>query len=125
MAAWPGTLPAPIVNGWGLEPADHLARSSMESGADRVRRTSTARADKVGVQWVMTRVQFAAFRSWFESSTGANYGADWFTIGLQAGQDAGGACTTTETARFAGNWSAAPIDPFLIRVSGTLEVRDA
>jgi hypothetical protein len=125
MAAWPGTLPSALVAGWGLRPAAHTVRSEMESGAARVRRVSTSRADTVAAAWIMSRTQFSAFRAWYESAAGGNWGAAWFTVPLQAGQDAGGAPTTTETARFVGQWDAQAIDAFYIRVTAELEVRDA
>lgn len=123
MASWPGGLPAINVANYLLTPKSQVIRSEMESGAPRVRRFSTARNDTIQCGCVMTRAQFYTFRTWFDDTIAG--GADWFSIALQAGQNAGGAATTTETARFAGPWQAAAIDPNYLRVSFELEVRDA
>lgn len=122
MAAWPSTLPMAVVSGYGLEPAPHTVRSEMDAGPARVRRTSMGRVDTVNASWMMSREEFSAFRAWYESDAGGGWGAAWFDIDLQAGQAVDGT-TTTETARFVEQWSAALVDQHLYRVTATLELR--
>lgn len=96
----------------------------MDSGAARVRKRSIARNDIVGVDWVMNLSEFSAFRAWFIDASGADYGAAWFTLPLRTGWgDA--AMVQTQTARFAGPWSASAYMGQYWRVNAKLEVRDA
>lgn len=124
MAAWPSTLPAPLIAGYGVAPLDRTIRTEMEAGASRVRQRSAARLDQVQVAWEMTDAQMAAFRAWFnDTSTGISGGASWFT-GLPLRLGMGG--TESRDCRFvgpprlefegangAGRW----------RISGAIEVR--
>ena len=123
MAQFPTALPAPNVSGYSFNPAKYTVRSEMESGAARVRLVSKSRNDLVSVVWELTLQEFYAFRAWFESTAGANWGASWFTIGLQMGLDSTGTALTQETARFVGEWKADMLNNLFINVSATLEVR--
>lgn len=66
MRHWPDTLPTPIGPGYGLEVVDQYLRSDMEVGPARTRRLTRARRDRVQAVWVMSPVEFQAFRAWFE-----------------------------------------------------------
>ena len=75
MASWPTTLPRPT---WAytLNPVDQTVATSMEAGASRVRRRTSARNDKVDVNWQMSDAQYVIFRAWLnDASTGAAGGA--------------------------------------------------
>ena len=121
-AQWPADFPDPEVNGWGLSPAPLTVRSDMEAGAARVRRVSTQRNDTVQASWVFTIAQFAEFRTWFESETGAKHGVEWITMRVQAGQSP--ECARDDNVRFIGAWQAGAVTARHVRVQATLEVRN-
>ena len=100
MPAFPATLPAPLVGGYGLEPVDQTRRTDMEKGAARVRRITAADNDRVSCAWLFSAAQFVTFRDWHRSDIAG--GATWFDIDLDLG---GGLALAT--ARFVGNWKAA------------------
>lgn len=111
----------PLVQGYGVNPTDMVARTEMEAGPARVRRRSSARVDMVPVQWSMSDAQMAIFRDWFDDPAEADGGAGWFTISLLMGN--GG--FQAVTARFSGIWQAAYVPHLRWQVQATLEVRDA
>lgn len=119
MATWPTTLPAPKLSGYQLQPAPQSLRTDMESGAARSRRRSYARNDRVGVSWLMTDAEFAAFRIWFESDTEAAGGSAWFYISLWVG----GTGATSQEAQFIDDYQAVLADHAKWSVTAQLEVR--
>ena len=123
MAFWPTTLPAPLVQGYKIAPADQVIRTDMEGGNIRARRRSTARLDKIPCAWMFTDAQLTIFRSWYDdSATGINGGASWFTIDLAVGSTG----LDVVEARFTGIWQAQPVSGLLFwEVTATLEVRYA
>lgn len=122
MAEWPSTLPAPSAGGYAVNPVDPVIRTEMEGGNVRTRRRTTARLDKVQATWKFTDAEMDTFRAWFDLSTGANGGADWFTISLPTGD--GG--FSSVSARFGGVFSAKMLSAHLRwEVSAVLEVRYA
>lgn len=119
MAAYPLTLPAPLLDGYALSPVDPLVRTEMESGASRSRRRTKARNDRIDVSWCFTESQFAEFRTWFDDDvSGVSGGSSWFDISLNIGLG----WSTLEEARFQTIWKAQK-DGFSWKVSATLEVR--
>lgn len=116
MAEFPSTLPAPLAAGYGITPRTQVVRTDMESGAQKVRRVTYARGDKVKCGWLMRKEQLAEFRDWFDDSDGANGGQAWFQILI----DTGG---TTETvdARFSTDPQMDYAAPYW-SVTATLEV---
>jgi hypothetical protein len=121
MATYPTTLPAPLSDGYQLNPVEQVIRTDMESGYARTRRRTTARIDKFSISFVYTSTQMDAFRDWFESSSGADGGAAWFDVTLITGD---GSSVTVE-ARFTGMWQATYRDKGLWQVVATIEVRYA
>lgn len=119
MATFPATLPAPLLNGYQANPQDQVVRTQMEVGTARARLRSTAKIDKVTVQWLFTDDQMAAFRSWWYGD-GAS-GTSWFAISLPVGQTG----LTSVTARFLGPYQAQGGAGLLWNVRGELEVRYA
>lgn len=119
MATWPTTLPAPKLSGYQLQPVSPSLRTDMESGAARSRRRSYARNDRVGVSWLMTDAEFAAFRAWFEDDAEAAGGSAWFYISLWIG-DTG---ATLQEARFIDAYQAVLADHARWAVTAQLEVR--
>jgi hypothetical protein len=119
MPAYPLTLPAPLSDGYALDPVEQTIRTDMEAGAARVRRRTRTRNDMLSVSFLFSDAQFLEFRTWFDDeTTGISGGASWFDISLPVGK--GG--STPETARFKGVWKSAKIGTNW-RVSGELEVR--
>lgn len=72
---WPDTLPTASMPGFGLSPVDQSIRSNMEIGAQRVRRRTTARFDRVTMDWRFTPFQMDAFRTWYEGGVYSQLGA--------------------------------------------------
>eukprot|EP01036_Dinobryon_divergens_P060558 gene60558-80760_t len=65
MPTFPTQLPAPLINGYTLQPQDVGIRTSMDSGIARTRkRFSTRPITTVPVNWLMTQNQFAIFDAW-------------------------------------------------------------
>ena len=120
MATWPSTLPAPMAQGYSVEPVDPVVRTDMEVGAVRARRRTAARQDKVTAAWAFSDAELETFRDWFDDdATGAAGGSAWFYIDLRIGK--GG--STTEEARFASAPKIAHVSGDRWQVSATLEVR--
>ena len=119
MATWPATLPAPLLAGYGVQPADPVARTDMEAGSPRMRRRTAVRNDRIPVSFVLDAAQMSAFRAWFDDdSTGISGGAAWFDVSLNVGEG-----VAALEARFAGVWSAELLGAGIWRVSATWETR--
>lgn len=119
MAAYPSSLPLPLVEGYTLSPVEQVIRTDMETGAARVRRRTRARNDVIDVGFVYTPEQFATFRAWFEDdATGIAGGSSWFDMAVDIGT--GG--ISTEEVRFKGAWKASR-DGRLWRITAQIEVR--
>lgn len=124
MATFPATLPAPMLGGYQANPQDQVVRTQMEVGTARARLRSTAKIDRVSVQWLFTDAQMQTFRDWWyldSASNGAAYGTSWFTISLAVGQTG----LTSVTARFLQPYQASSGAGLLWTVKGELEVRYA
>lgn len=63
---WPDTLPTPSGPGFGLTSVDPSVRTPMEVGAQRVRRRTFSRLDRVSMAWRFSDAEFDAFRAWYE-----------------------------------------------------------
>jgi hypothetical protein len=124
MATFPSTLPAPLLNSYQANPQDQVVRTQMEVGTARARLRSTAKIDRVSVQWLLTDAQMATFRTWYYQDSGSGGGAagtSWFTISLAVGQTG----LTVVTARFLQPYTAQGGAGLLWTVHGELEVRYA
>lgn len=124
MANFPTTLPAAMLNGYQANPLDQVVRTQMEVGTARARLRSTAKIDRVSLQWLFTDAEMATFRDWWyqdSASGGAASGTSWFTINLATGQTG----LTTVTARFLQPYQAQSGAGLLWTVRGELEVRYA
>ena len=77
---WPESLPTPLLSGFGVSDDLPLIRTRMESGPDRVTRTSSTFMTNISFKLLLTASQYAEFRQFFE--TNCNAGADWFSIPL-------------------------------------------
>jgi hypothetical protein len=72
---WPDTLPEPSADGFSLSPVDQSIRTNMEAGAQRVRRRTLARLDRMNAEVRMTETEFTAFRAWAENAAYSICGA--------------------------------------------------
>lgn len=72
---WPDTLPSPSAPGFGLSPVDQSIRTNMEIGAQRVRRRTNARFDRVTMNWFFTPYEMDAFRIWHDSLAFSSLGS--------------------------------------------------
>ena len=115
VANYPTQLPAPLINGYALQPQDVGIRTSMEGGVARTRKRFGARPiTTVPVNWIMNQNQFALFDTWM-----LTYAREWFSIHL-----AGGLGLQAVLARLVGTWTSVPAgSSALWSVSATLEVR--
>jgi hypothetical protein len=128
MAAFPNTLPAPLVAGYSVSPQQQVRRTEMETGAARVRVQSRAYRDMVSLTWKFTYAEFETFRAWFTDMAGAAFGSAWFTIALPTGVGAvAPSVMTVVMARFSSStppWSATPsYGGKVYTVNTTLELR--
>ena len=116
MPTFPSTLPAPLIDGYALQPQDVRVRSSMDGGIARLRRRFTAPpVHQVAVQWRLTQEEFGLIDAWLNT-----YASDWFTIALT-----GPSGNEAVAARLIGQYQAAPAGaPARWTISATLEVRD-
>jgi len=119
MATWPTTLPSPSVSGYRLKSQSAVVRTDMEIGAPRVRRVSNEKRYRISPSWVLTAAQHAAFWEFFDSSTGANAGASWFSVSLLVD----GTALETVDARFVGEPDSSHIGNGGWSVGAELEVR--
>jgi len=115
VATYPTQLPAPLINGYALQPQDVGIRTSMEGGIARTRKRFGARPiTTVPVNWLMSQAQFALFDTWM-----LTYAREWFSINL-----AGGLGLQAVLARLVGTWTSVPAgSSALWSVNATLEVR--
>lgn len=120
MAAWPGTLPRPVVDGYALQPEDPAVRTDMEVGAMRVRRRTAARNDRVQLTWLFTQAQMDAFRAWYDNSAENAGGASWFTVDLAIGTSTG---VVSVEAQFVEMWKAIALPGLKWRVTAKVQVR--
>lgn len=118
---WPSTLPAPVVSGYQIQPADQTIRTEMEVGAPRQRRRTMADDDRLSVVWLFTDAEMVLFRDWFRDASGAAGGAAWFT-GMDIATGDGGVIDSLE-CRFTGPWQANLLPGLSWQVQGKLETR--
>ena len=119
MATWPATLPRPNISGYTLKPVDASVRTDMESGAARARRRTSAKNDKLTVNWTFTDAQMAIFRTWFDNPAENAGGASWFTVSLARGTTG----VVSLEARLVGPFQASVQSGLNWNVSAELELR--
>lgn len=119
MATWPASLPAPLVDGYGVEPVDQTIATDMESGTKRVRRRSAVQIDHVSVSYNLDDAQMATFRTWFYGDLAG--GAAFFDVSLWVGKTG----STSAEARFIGQPTWSMVGNHRWIVTGKMEVRYA
>lgn len=78
MAAWPGTLPSPISDGYQEIFANNVIRTEMDVGIAKIRKRSTAAPVNFQLVYNMTAAQVTTLETFYETTT--NFGADTFTM---------------------------------------------
>ena len=83
MAVWPNSLPAPLLAGYSVKPANNVLRTDMESGAARARPLSRSRLDKVPFSLILMGSQVETFRDFYDNEAGQ--GSIWFDMFINTG----------------------------------------
>lgn len=109
------TIPVPNLSGYEVTPIDPCIRTDMETGAPRTRRRTSARLDKIKVQWVFNDADMISFRNWFNTDIAG--GSAWFNLELNAGFG-----KETREVKFSGIWNASKPSGAWV-VSADLDVR--
>jgi hypothetical protein len=78
--AFPGTLPPPQKEGYGINPATEFLRTEFEVGPARHRRVFTGSFATVPVSWQFTSAQLITYREFYQNTISA--GARSFTLNL-------------------------------------------
>ena len=100
--AFPTTLPTPLAQGYSIRPYETAARAAMDIGGSRARGHNRSGPYSVGVRWLFTDAQLAAFEAWHDDDI--SQGADEFTARL-----AGSEGLETVTCRFLGPYSVSKV----------------
>ncbi len=77
MAAYPATLPAPLLGTFSESPPDNIIRTSMDTGYAKIRRRTTAKARDLSYSLMLTAAQVTTLDTFYVTTT--NSGADEFT----------------------------------------------
>ena len=115
--SWPGTLPLPTIDCYGIRPGEAILRTEMEAGPARQRRRYTQVPSRITVRWVLRREQFALFEAWYRWT--AKEGGEWFEIDLL-----GGLGLLPQDARFTRQFDARIVAGILWEVRSELEIRE-
>lgn len=115
MPAWPITLPAPLVEGYSLRPADAIAATAFEAGNLRGRCATADAPTLIDVRWKFTEADMADFE-YFHAVT-LDGGADAFDINLYNGLGA-----NSYSASFDSEWQASLLPGGGYHVSATLRI---
>jgi hypothetical protein len=77
---FPEQLPAGLRSGYGVQHAETLVRTSLQTGRARQRRAYTSVPSMVSVSWLMTEGQARLFEAFYRH--GLADGAEWFNCPL-------------------------------------------
>lgn len=83
MAAWPSTLPKPLLSGYQGDSGANVSRTEFDSGPARQRLNTTTDPDGVTVSWKFKPAEMVIFKAFWKTTI--NYGTDWFSISLNIG----------------------------------------
>lgn len=73
---WPTQLPAPNLEGYGLQHGEPMQRTELSSGRARQRRRFTSVPSVATLSWVMTQQQAQLFEAWYKYTI--KDGSEWF-----------------------------------------------
>lgn len=116
MAAWPSSLPHPLLSGYSGQSGASFIRSEFAKGPARQRQTSVSSPETVQAAWFFTQAQMIAFKSFWANDI--FQGSSWFTTNL----DIGAGLQACE-ARFIDVYDFTLLTKGKYRVNGKLEVR--
>lgn len=121
MIEYPQQLPAPLIDGYGLNTADPTLRTQLQSGRARQRRRFTSVPTYAECTWLMTAQQAAFFEAWFKRTL--MDGAEWFSCRIKTPEIEEG--TVVHDCRFVGMYSGPRLSPRNRWVfTATLELRE-
>lgn len=78
MSAFPSTVPAPLIQGYGTLMENNIIRTPFVNGRARQRVLFTSVPAYVQLQWIFTDAEAVIFEAFADT-----VGADWFTINLK------------------------------------------
>lgn len=114
MAAWPSTLPAPLLGSYTEQPAPNVIRSDMDIGPDKVRRRSTSDLAKLEFALMLDSAGVATLDGFYRTTCRSG------ALAFDFPHPRTGA---TVSARFVAPYQVAHHDKGLWRVSVSLESR--
>jgi hypothetical protein len=112
---WPDALPLPLLDTHAIKPRIDMARTEMEQGAARQRRTTTVTPAEAPYSMVLNESQMAIYDAWIAHH--ADYGGQWFRIDLLTGIG-----YVEHTVRLMGNPEFKQIKRRRWHVTGTFEM---
>ena len=118
MAAFPSTLPSPLIEGYGGSHDVAFIRTEMESGSQRQRQRFTAANHQMTMSWMFSSSEMSTFKTFFDTTI--NLGSDWFTMSVDTGAGFG-----TYDARFTQPYQYSYVAGGNWLVSANIEVRNA
>lgn len=116
MAAWPTSLPRPLLSGYSVEPTQAFIRTDMEAGPARQRKRFTAVPNEVVASWKFKPAEMETFLDFY--AVDINQGTDYFTCELDIGNG-----FQTYNVRFTAAPKRQALPGMNWNVSGRLEVR--
>jgi hypothetical protein len=73
MAAWPSTLPAHLINTFTETPPDNVIRSSVDRGAAKIRKRTTANVRPVSFSMFLTPAQVVALDTFYAANAALEF----------------------------------------------------
>lgn len=113
MATWPASLPNPLIDGYSEKMADNVIRTSMEYGAQQVRKRTSSNSGEMELTYLLTKAQLDTLLDFYEGDAG--YGAIAFDFTHPRTSE-------TVSCRFASPMSFGTKDGKKYRVAVSLEV---
>lgn len=118
MAAFPITLPKPLIESYSGAQDLAFIRTEMEAGSMRQRQRYTATNHQMSISWNFTAAEMVTFKTFFDTTV--NKGTDFFTIELDVGDG-----LQTYDARFTATYQYSYVQGGHWSVSANVEVRGA
>lgn len=118
MAAFPATLPKPLIENYGGTQDQAFIRTEMEAGSVRQRQRFSAANHQLNMSWFLTDIEMATFKTFFDTTI--NRGSDWFTMNLNVGNG-----FADYDTRFTKPYEYSRIEGHYWRINASAEVRGA
>lgn len=117
MAAWPDTLPKPLLSGFQGDAGANVARTDMDAGPARQRLRYGDSPDALNVGWLFKPAEMPLFKAFW--SVDINKGADWFLMDI----DIGDGLQSYEVRLVAGHYQYQKLSGGNWQVTANLDVR--